>query len=146
MMVQLTAYTDYSLRVLIYLGVQPLEKRSNIKEISDIYNISNHHLSKVVYELGKFGLVETTRGRGGGIMLARDPSKINIGALVRHTESPLHLVECFDEKNNMCKITSACRLKGILHEALAAYLDVLDSYTLKDLLVNEEDLQSLLLK
>lgn len=145
-MVQLTAYTDYSLRVLIYLGVQPLEKRSNIKEISDIYNISNHHLSKVVYELGKFGLVETTRGRGGGIMLARDPSKINIGALVRHTESPLHLVECFDEKNNKCKITSACRLKGILHEALAAYLDVLDSYTLKDLLVNEEDLQSLLLK
>lgn len=146
MKVQLTAYTDYSLRVLIYLGVQPENKRSNIKEISDTYNISNHHLSKVVYELGKSGLIKTIRGRNGGIMLAKDPADINIGALIRHTEAPLHLVECFDEENNMCKITSACRLKGILNQALAAYLKVLDSYTLEDLLVNEEELQKLLLK
>lgn len=146
MMVQLTAYTDYSMRVLIYLGVQPENKRSNIKEISDTYNISNHHLSKVVYELGKSGLIKTIRGRNGGIMLAKDPADINIGALIRHTEAPLHLVECFDEENNMCKITSACRLKGILNQALAAYLTVLDSYTLEDLLVNEGELQKLLLK
>ncbi len=103
-------------------------------------------MSKVVYELGKYGLVETIRGRNGGIMLAKHPSEINIGTLVRHTESPLHHVECFDEENNMCKITSACRLKGVLHEALQAYFKVLDSYTLSDLLVNEGDLQSLLLK
>ncbi len=145
-MVQLTTYTDYSLRVLIYLGVQPENKKSNIKEISDLYNISNNHLSKVVFELGKFGLVETIRGRNGGIKLAKQPSDINIGSLVRHTESPLHLVECFDKENNKCKITSACRLKGVLHEALEAYMNVLDSYTLSDLLVNENELQRLLLK
>ncbi|WP_280770843.1 Rrf2 family transcriptional regulator [Salipaludibacillus daqingensis] len=143
---QLTTYTDYSLRVLIYLGVQPENKKSNIKEISDLYNISNNHLSKVVFELGKFGLVETIRGRNGGIKLAKQPSDINIGSLVRHTESPLHLVECFDKENNKCKITSACRLKGVLHEALEAYMNVLDSYTLSDLLVNENELQRLLLK
>ena len=140
---QLTIYTDYTLRVLIYLGVQPEGKRSNIKDIAEFYKISNNHLSKVVYELGKQGIVETVRGRNGGIKLAIDPAEINIGKIVRHTESPINLVECFDEEKNTCKISSACRLKGILNEALNAYLKVLDSYTLKDLLVNEVKLKEL---
>ncbi|MGO4886343.1 Rrf2 family transcriptional regulator [Anaerobacillus sp. MEB173] len=141
---QLTAFTDYTLRVLIYLGVQPENKRSNIKEISDLYNISFNHVSKVVFELGKIGLIKTIRGRNGGIMLGKDPSEINLGALVRHTESPLTIVECFDDENNMCKLSPACRLKGVLHQALQAYFQVLDSYTLSDLLVNKDGLHQLL--
>ncbi len=143
MNMQLTIYTDYTLRVLIYLGIQPEEKRSNIKEISNFYNISSNHLSKVVYELGKLGFIETIRGRNGGIRLAKSPEQINIGAVVRHTESPLNLVECFDPEKNTCKISPACKLKGVLNEALSAYLNILDSYTLKDLLVNEDELKNL---
>lgn len=143
---QLTSFTDYTLRVLIYLGVQPEEKRSNIKEISDFYSISFNHLSKVVYELGKLGMVDTVRGRNGGIKIAKKPSEINIGSLVRHTESPIEIVECFNEEKNTCKLNSACRLKGALKEALEAYLNVLDSYTLSDLLVNKEDIKQLLMK
>lgn len=143
MNMQLTIYTDYSLRVLIYLGIQSEGKRSNIKEIADFYNISNNHLSKVVYELGKLGIVETMRGRNGGIKLAKDPAEIILGKLVRHTEGPMTLVECFDAEKNTCRISPVCSLKGILNEALNAYLNVLDSYTLKDLLVNKDKLKGL---
>lgn len=141
---QLTAYTDYSLRVLIYLAVQDKDKRSNIKEIADLYKISMNHLSKVVFELGKLGLIETIRGRNGGIMLGKDPAEINIGAVIRHTESPIHLAECFDEEKNACKISPECQLKGIFHEALQAYFQVLDKYTLKELTENKSSLLNLL--
>jgi Rrf2 family transcriptional regulator, nitric oxide-sensitive transcriptional repressor len=140
---QLTAYTDYTLRVLIYLGMQASGEKSNIKEISSFYNISNNHLSKVVYELGKLGMIETVRGRNGGIRLAKDPDQINIGAIVRHTESPINLVECFDETRNTCKLSPACKLKFVLNEALNSYLKVLDGYTLEDLLQNREELKTL---
>ena len=140
----LTSYTDYALRVLIYLGVQPDYKLSNIKHISSVYNISFHHLSKVVYDLGKLGLITTVRGRNGGIKLAENPEMINIGELVRHTERPNILVECFDEESNSCKISPVCRLKGILHEALNAYFQVLDQYTLKDLIDNKDLLSELM--
>ncbi|MBM7572628.1 Rrf2 family transcriptional regulator [Aquibacillus albus] len=141
---QLTSFTDYTLRVLIYLGTQPEGKQSNIKEIANFYNISNNHLSKVVYELGKLGFIETIRGRNGGIKLSQNPTTINVGSIVRHTESPIHLVECFDETRNTCKISPACRLKGVLNEALEAYFKVLDSYTLEDLLVNKDALKELI--
>lgn len=140
----LTSYTDYALRVLIYLSIQPEGKRSNIKEISDIYRISFHHLSKVVYDLGKLGLIATVRGRNGGIYLAKSPELINIGELVRHTEQPVHLVECFDEENNTCRLSPVCHLKGILNEALTAYFRVLDKYTLQDLIGNKNLLQQLM--
>ncbi|MFE8701633.1 Rrf2 family transcriptional regulator [Cytobacillus sp. FJAT-54145] len=135
---QLTTYTDYALRLLIFLGSQPKNKLSNIKEISDFYNISNNHLSKVVYELGKHGIIETVRGRNGGIRLSKEPSQINLGSTVRLTEDPIRLVECFDEEKNTCKISPACRLKGILNEALHSYLKVLDSYTLEDLILDPD--------
>ena len=140
---QLTTYTDYTLRVLIYLGMQASGEKSNIKEISSFYNISNNHLSKVVYELGKLGMIETVRGRNGGIRLAKEPVQINIGAIVRHTESPINLVECFDATRNTCKLSPACKLKFVLNEALNSYLKVLDGYTLEDLLQNREELQTL---
>ncbi|WP_078596632.1 Rrf2 family transcriptional regulator [Evansella clarkii] len=141
---QLTIYTDYTLRVLMYLGAKPEGSRSNIKEIAEFYNISSNHLGKVVYEMGKLGLIETVRGRNGGITLAKDPADIIIGKVVRHTENPINLVECFDAEKNACRISSACRLKGILNEALNAYLKVLDSYTLRDVLVNKDVLYGLI--
>lgn len=142
---QLTIYTDYALRVLIYLGLQPEDRLSSIKEISNSYHISSNHLGKVVHELGKLGIIETVRGRNGGIKLAKAPKEINIGQVVRYTESPMTIVECFDEQKNSCKISPACRLKGILNEALNAYLNVLDSYTLQDLLINKDKLIELLM-
>ncbi|WP_209123836.1 Rrf2 family transcriptional regulator [Alkalihalobacillus sp. BA299] len=142
---QLTSYTDYSLRVLLYLGTQPENKLSSIREISSAYGLSNNHLSKIVFELGKLGLIETIRGRNGGIKLAKSPKEINIGKVVRQTED-LQIVECFNEEENHCIISSGCRLKNVLNEALKAYLNVLDQYTLDDILINRDYLRMLLPK
>ncbi|MEB1809260.1 MAG: Rrf2 family transcriptional regulator [Bacillaceae bacterium] len=142
---QLTTYTDYSLRVLLYLGTLTEDKLASIKEISSAYGISNNHLSKIVYELGKLGLIETIRGRNGGIKLAKSPNEINIGNVVRQTED-LEIVECFNADRNMCIISAGCRLKHALNEAMNAYLQVLDQYTLEDMLVNKDFLRSLLSK
>ncbi|MDT8861600.1 Rrf2 family transcriptional regulator [Alkalihalobacillus sp. MEB130] len=135
----LTSYTDYSLRTLLYLGTKPDSELAKIKDIATIYNISTNHMSKVVYELGQLGLIKTIRGKNGGIKLALHPKDINIGAVVRKTEN-LHIVECFDRKNNTCIISSACRLKFALNEALQAYLSVLDRYTLADVMSNHGEL------
>ncbi|WP_175986921.1 Rrf2 family transcriptional regulator [Bacillus sp. Marseille-Q1617] len=135
---KLTLYTDYSLRVLIYLASKPRTELSTIKEIADSYQISKNHLMKVTYELGKMGIIETVRGRYGGIKLAKDPVDINIGKLVRKTEEDFELVECFS-KHNSCVITPVCGLKHVLAKALNAYLSVLDDYTLADLVTNPMD-------
>lgn len=142
---RLTLYTDYSLRVLLYIGVKGKDELSTVQEISDAYNISKNHLTKVTHELGKMGLVETIRGRGGGIRLNLPPSEINIGETVRKAEDDFHLVECFNCAVNKCVITPVCRLKGVLHEALDAYFKVLDSYTLADFVENNAGLASMLL-
>ena len=136
---RLTLYTDYSLRVLIFLASKPKDELSNIKEIADAYSISKNHLMKVTYELGKMGMIETIRGRNGGIKLAKSPKDINIGKLVRATEEDFHLVECFDAENNSCIITPVCGLKHVLGKALNAYLSVLDEYSLADLIQNPMD-------
>ncbi|TDL80881.1 Rrf2 family transcriptional regulator [Peribacillus frigoritolerans] len=141
---RLTNYTDYSLRVLIYLATKEKDNLSNIKEIAEAYQISKNHLMKVTYELGKLNVIETIRGRGGGIRLAKDPSEINIGFIVRQTEDDFNLVECFDPKSNACTISPACTLKGVLHKALQAYFEVLDCYTLADLVKNKSMLARLL--
>jgi Rrf2 family nitric oxide-sensitive transcriptional repressor len=141
---RLTNYTDYSLRVLIYLASKEKGELSNIKEIAEAYTISKNHLMKVTYELGKMKVIETVRGRGGGIRLALSPEEINIGAIVRQTEDDFNLVECFDPERNMCAISPACKLKGVLHKALKAYLEVLDGYTLADLVQNKAMLSELL--
>ena len=139
---RLTLYTDYSLRVLVYLATKPKAELSNIKEIAEIYNISKNHLMKVTYELGKMNVIETIRGRNGGIRLAKAPEEINIGDIVRKTEEDFHLVECFDKENNQCVISPACGLKHVLNKALQAYLEVLDQYTLADVAKNQSALLS----
>ncbi len=141
---RLTVYTDYSLRTLIYLGAKKQDELTTIQEISDAYNISKNHLMKVTHQLGQLGYIETIRGRGGGIRLAKLPAHISIGEVVRQTEEDFHLVECFDPESNMCKIAPACQLKGVLAEALQAYLEVLDRYTVEDFLGNRDLLMQLL--
>jgi Rrf2 family transcriptional regulator, nitric oxide-sensitive transcriptional repressor len=133
---RLTYYSDYSLRVLLYLTTQN-EKLSNIKEIADVYQISKNHLMKITHNLGKLGYIETIRGRNGGIRLAKKPEDINVGEVVRKTEEDFYVVECFDKDHNTCVITSVCSLKHMLNEALDAFLSVLDKYTLEDIATNK---------
>lgn len=128
---QLTLYSDYSLRVLLYLSRTP-KKVATIAEISGFYIISKNHLVKVVHRLAQLGFIISSRGKGGGIELAKPPSEITIGEVVRKTEPNFHMVECFNEETNRCVITNVCRLKGILNQALEAYFNVLDNYTLAD--------------
>ncbi|MET3196315.1 RrF2 family transcriptional regulator [Bacillus sp. OAE603] len=132
---RLTNYSDYSLRVLIYLSTEPNEKLVNIKDIAEAYDISKNHLMKIIYNLGKMGYIETIRGRNGGIRLAKRPSDINIGELIRKTEEDFHIVECFEDNNN-CVITPVCSLKHIFNKALNQFLQVLDEYTLEDIVQN----------
>lgn len=141
---RLTMYTDFSLRVLIYLGTKEPDKLTTIQEISEAYNISKNHLTKVTFELGKAGFIQTVRGRGGGIRLADLPQNINVGTVVRKMEDDFHLVECFDPATNRCPISPVCGLRGVLGKALHAYLAVLDEYTLEDLMFNKEGLREIL--
>lgn len=129
---QLTNYSDYSLRVLIYLAVRETEL-ATIEEIATAYGISKGHLMKVVHQLGLAGYVETVRGRGGGLRLARAPEQIRVGEVVRRTEGKMALVECFDPRESLCRIEPACGLRFVLKEALEAFLRTLDRYTLADL-------------
>lgn len=129
---RLTQYTDFSLRVLIYLGLQP-DRRCTIREISEAYSISRNHLMKVVQQLAAEGYIESTRGVGGGLRLAHAPDRIVVGKVVRAMEPDLGLVECM-RPDNQCVITEACRLIGILDEARRAFVAVLDQYTLADIL------------
>ena len=132
---RLTIFTDYSLRVLIYLGAhRDAERLATIGDIAAAYRISENHLMKVVHHLAKHGYVETTRGKGGGMQLARAPEDINIGAVVRATEDDMALVECFQDGEPQCTIVSACALHVALTRALSAFFEVLDARTLADLL------------
>ncbi|MER1998838.1 MAG: Rrf2 family transcriptional regulator [Lysinibacillus sp.] len=141
---RLTVYTDYSLRVLLYLGVRDCNELTTIQEIADNYNISKNHLMKVTYELGKLGYIETIRGRGGGIRLAKDPQDIVIGQVVRQTEDDFHIVECFNPESNLCILSPECKLKFALQQALQAYVQVLDQYTLADCIVSKDAMRQLL--
>ncbi|OEY65514.1 RrF2 family transcriptional regulator [Marinobacter sp. X15-166B] len=128
----ITRYTDYSLRVLMYLAVQG-DGLTTIQQIADGYQISRNHLMKVVHQLNLQGYIETVRGKHGGMRLRMAPAEINVGALVRQTEQDFNLVECFAD-GQRCKITPVCGLKGVLAEALQAFLETLDRYTLADIL------------
>jgi Rrf2 family nitric oxide-sensitive transcriptional repressor len=129
---KLTRFTDYSLRVLIYLGLKD-DARVTIREISDAYGISRNHLMKVVSLLTRMGYLDARRGPGGGIALARPAGEIVIADVVRDMEDDLNLVECFCE-DGTCIIQPMCKLKMVLSQALAAYLKTLERYTLLDLL------------
>lgn len=140
---RLTAYTDFSLRVLIYLALNP-DRRPTIAEIAQRYGISKAHLMKVVYQLGLKGYVETVRGKGGGLTLAKRLEDITVGEIVRQTEPDMALVACFDPEQPVCVIAPACRLKGKLGEARAAFLKVLDDCTLAEVMGNRSALEGLL--
>lgn len=141
---RLTYHTDYALRVLLYLAASPDTQRVHIQDIADAYAISSNHLMKIVHQLGKLGYIETMRGRKGGMRLARNPAAIRIGEVVRQTEEDFFLVECFDREHNCCVITPICHLRAALQEALAAFLSVLDRYTLADLSSNKALYQQLI--
>ena len=138
---RLTQWTDYTLRVLMYCAaIQGREHPVTITEVAQGYGISRSHLMKIVQQLSAQGLLETTRGRGGGMRLMRPAATINIGAVVRATETDFNLVECFDPTTNQCRLSSQCRLKGVLWQAMQAYLAVLDGVTLQDLMASPQAL------
>ena len=137
---RLTSYTDYCLRVLIYLAAHP-ERRATIAEIARSYEISENHLVKVVHFLGKEGFLLNARGRGGGLRLARAAEDINVGDVVRRAEGPPVMAACFDRAAQPCSIYSACRLRTALADAAAAFHGVLDDYTLRDLLGTSNQVQ-----
>ncbi|HEX6994466.1 MAG TPA: Rrf2 family transcriptional regulator [Gammaproteobacteria bacterium] len=145
---QLTRFTDYTLRVLISVGLNDRkgEKRGvTIGEISAQYGISRNHLMKVVQQLARAGYLETLRGKGGGLRLGVPASQIRLGDVVREVEGAFHIVPCFDRTTpGVCVIAPACVLKGVLNDALGAFLGVLDRYTLEDLLGPEGRLEGLL--
>ena len=130
---QLSFFADYSLRVLLYTAANG-ERWCTSDEVSASYRVSRHHIVKVVNALQHHGYLETVRGRGGGFRLAQSPEAVNIGEVVRRTESTLALVECFDPATNTCPLAPACGLKGVLREASTAFLAALDRYSLADLI------------
>jgi Rrf2 family nitric oxide-sensitive transcriptional repressor len=135
---RLTQWTDYTLRVLMYCAACQLrDQLVTISEIADGHAISRSHLTKIVHQLGAKGLLETTRGRGGGMRLSRPAKDINVGAVVRQTETDFDMVECFDTSSNQCSLSQRCRLKSVLHQATSSYLTVLDGVTLADLIAPE---------
>lgn len=125
---RLTQYTDYALRVLMYLGARP-DRLCSIGEVAGAFSISRNHLMKVVNDLARAGFVESLRGRAGGIRLGRPAQAINVGVLVRHTEDSFSMADCAT-----CVIAPDCRLKCVLRQAVDAFLAVLDGQTLADLL------------
>jgi len=133
---RLTMFTDYTLRTLIYLGIHR-QRLATIQDIADVHQISKSHLTKVVYQLGMSGLVETVRGRKGGLRLQREPGAINIGDVVRQSEPDFLMAACFGTGYSTCAHQGNCRLTSRLAEATAAYLAVLDACTLADILPGE---------
>jgi Rrf2 family transcriptional regulator, nitric oxide-sensitive transcriptional repressor len=129
---RLTQFTDFALRTLIYLGLQG-DRLSSIHEIAEAYGVSENHLTKVVHLLGQQGFVDTLRGRGGGVRLARPAAEIRVGDVVRRTEEDMALVACFPGSGS-CILTGACGGELVLHEALDAFFAVLDNYTVEDMI------------
>ena len=134
---RLTAYTDYSLRTLIFLAMNR-EQLVTVQHIADAHGIAKNHLTKVVHQLGVLGYIETVRGRNGGLRLGREPQDIVIGEVVRKTETDFFMASCFDQSSAGCMYSAACALKGVLSQATAAFLEVLDSVTLQEMMIKEE--------
>lgn len=131
----LTTFTDYTLRVLIYLALEP-DRLATIPEMASAYGISENHLMKVVHRLARGGTIESVRGKGGGVRLARPPAEIRLGEVIRASEGDSAIVECFSETANGCRIAPVCRLSKILGDAFAGLYQSLDAFTLADLCAN----------
>ncbi|WP_367714284.1 Rrf2 family transcriptional regulator (plasmid) [Nitratireductor sp. GISD-1A_MAKvit] len=140
---RMTLHTDYALRMLIFLAVRP-DAPCTVSDVAEAHGLSHNHLLKVARRLRQMGVISTLRGRTGGIFLAQDPESIALGTVVREMEGSLALVECMGSEASACVLTPACRLKGIVTEALDAWLAVFDRYTLADLVTNRQSLAGLL--
>lgn len=169
---RLTNYSDYALRVLMYLAVMPsADDLATIADIADSYQISKSHLTKIVHQLAQLGYIDSVRGKNGGIRLAMSAEKINLGQILRHTEPDFDIVPCFQKvltqntsgiqqpslistevisnqtfssAKALCTINPNCQLKGLLYEAMQAFITVMDNYTLADITQNENELWQLL--
>lgn len=139
--VQLTIYSDYALRTLMYLGAHT-ERPVSVPEVAAAYQISPHHLAKVAKALVRGGFARAHRGRAGGLELVKSPRDLTVGDVLRFTEPTLDLLECFDRTTSTCPLTGACRLERTLHDARAAFFAVLDRTTLADLLAGTPALVS----
>jgi Rrf2 family transcriptional regulator, nitric oxide-sensitive transcriptional repressor len=142
---RLTVFSDYTLRVLMYLALDRT-RLATIPEIAAAYGISENHLMKVVHQLVRAGVVESVRGKGGGVRLARAPEAIRLGEVVRASEGDAPIVECLSGNPTACRISSPCRLKGILVDAFAALYDSLDEHTLADLVETPRALRHALVR
>jgi Rrf2 family nitric oxide-sensitive transcriptional repressor len=139
--VQLTSFTDYGLRALIYMASLPNNQMTNISQVTEVYGVSRNHMVKIINQLSRAGLVTAVRGKNGGIKLGKPAETIRIGDVVRELE-PLTLVNCAED---FCHITPACRLKQVLHTAVEHFLDELNEYTLADMVRDNSPLYKLLL-
>jgi len=139
--VQLTSFTDYGLRALIYMASLPDGRMTNISEVTEVYGVSRNHMVKIINQLSRAGFVDAVRGKNGGIRLGKPANTIIIGDVVRELE-PLTLVNC---SSDFCHITPACRLKQALAKAVNSFLKELDNYTLADLVEENQPLYKLLL-
>jgi len=129
---RLTAFTDYSLRMLMFVGATP-DGRATIAQVAQAFGISEHHLVKVAHFLGRNGILANTRGRNGGLRLARPANEINLGRLVRLTEGRDLPAECFDPRTSTCRLAGGCRLKNLLQDAVEEFYAALERYTVADL-------------
>ena len=140
---RLTQHSNYAMRLLMYCALKP-DQPVRLAEIAEAYDISCHHLNKIAQRLTHIGAIQAIRGRNGGIRLAKNPADINIGDILRQTEENLVIVECFAETTNTCPLIEECKFRKLLQKALAAFLEVLDSQTLADLVDHPECLKPLL--
>ena len=129
----LSKFTDYSFRILMYLGNNP-DKLSTVDELSSILGLSTHHFKKIVYKLSTNNYILSLKGRNGGIKLGMDPKDINLGKLLEITEDNLDILECFSIENNTCSLNNCCKLKPIINDALESFKLELSKYTLDDIL------------
>ncbi|MEM7138476.1 MAG: Rrf2 family transcriptional regulator [Myxococcota bacterium] len=141
---QLTLFTDYALRMLMYLGLSDEGRPVPIQEVSEGCDVSHHYMLKVANELTHLGLIRATRGRGGGVQLAVDPSDVVLGELVRQTEPNRGVLDCVDNDQASCPLITSCHLRGVLGEAEDQFYRVLDRYTLKDIIKRRDRLSPLL--
>lgn len=138
---QLTSFSDFAFRSLLYMATLPEGELTSITKVTDIYGVSRNHMVKVINKLGHAGFVKTVRGKYGGICLAKSPAEIGLGEVIRALE-PLQLINCGEP---YCTILPACKLKGVLDEATQAFLATLDQYTLADMLENKRQLSELMI-
>jgi Rrf2 family nitric oxide-sensitive transcriptional repressor len=133
---QLTQFTDYGLRSLMYLASQE-DKLCSVREISDHYGISKNHLVKIVHHLAMVGYITSTKGKGGGIRLSKDPEDMRLGDIISALEPNMDLVECFNSEKNTCTIVKACRLKHFLADAKKSFLNCMNQHTLSDAIADK---------